>query len=345
MAPRTCLALLLGALIISPVAAQVELRRPGTSSTTTLRTPVSTPGSASSRAPTSANCARRGRSGPAARSRARSRSRAELVFVGSDDNVLRAYHARREGGMVAAAPGRRAASSRRLPSRGDTVYGYTSASVVTALDAADGHLRWSRLLSRCRRSVSGITHHDRRPRLRRPLRARRARRRGLGPLDAARTSAASSARPRSGAVSCSSAAGRPSAGGSLRSMPPPERARWSFRPQAGRTFAWSGSPAVGAARVFQAAYVQRGGTKRVLPVRAQTHRPASDSGRCRVGRSDFLTSSSPAVAYGTVFYVSPGEPRLRGARVDREEAVVESDRDERVLSRGRRRRRVRRGRI
>jgi outer membrane protein assembly factor BamB len=82
-------------------------------------------------------------------------------------------------------------------------------------------------------------------------------------------------------------------------------ARWSFRPQAGRSFAWSGSPAAAGGRVFQAAYVQRGGTKAysLYALRASSGKRLW---KVSAGRSDFLTSSSPAVAYGTVFYVSPG---------------------------------------
>jgi outer membrane protein assembly factor BamB len=80
--------------------------------------------------------------------------------------------------------------------------------------------------------------------------------------------------------------------------------RWSFRPQAGKDFSWSASPAVSGGRVFQAAAVGRNGKAYSL------YALAASTGRrlwkTHVGSSRFLTSSSPAVANGIVYYTSPG---------------------------------------
>jgi len=81
--------------------------------------------------------------------------------------------------------------------------------------------------------------------------------------------------------------------------------RWSFRPHAGRDFSWSASPAVSGGRVYQAAFVQRGGGK-AYSLYAFAAASGKRLWKVRVGASQFLTSSSPAVASGVVFYVSPG---------------------------------------
>jgi outer membrane protein assembly factor BamB len=82
--------------------------------------------------------------------------------------------------------------------------------------------------------------------------------------------------------------------------------RWAFRPQAGRNFGWSASPAVSGGRVFQAAFVSPRGQK-AYSLYAFSASTGKRLWKVRVGSSQFLTSSSPAVANGVVFYVSPGK--------------------------------------
>ena len=212
MAPRTCLALLLGALIISqqpPRWTPPVWRR---SSTTTLRTPVSTHRSASS----PARNVRRLRKAWAVKTggvdRGLGRGR-RATWSSSARTTTCCTRTSSTGGRRGRSGSRGTrASSRRRPS---------PETRCTGTRAPRSSPRWTRPpvsfvgAARSRRvgERSRIAYHDRRPRLRRSPRARGARRCGVDPLDAARTSAASSARPPSGVVSCSSAAGRPSAGG------------------------------------------------------------------------------------------------------------------------------------
>jgi serine/threonine-protein kinase len=228
----------------------------------------------------------------------------DMVFAGSDNNGLHAFRAdgseawsrRLEG------DGRFVATPALL---GDTVLGYTSGSVVTALDAGSGQLRWSRSVSDVEGAFPGsptvagglvyVVPYE------------------LVALDAA-TGDVRWTRPNVGCFVCSPAVrngtlyigGGPAVGRRFLALDAATGApQWSFRPQTGRNFGWSASPAVAGGRVFQAAFVSQKGTKAY-----SLYAFKASSGRrlwkTRVGTSEFLTSSSPAVAYGTVFYVSPG---------------------------------------
>jgi outer membrane protein assembly factor BamB len=292
MAPRTCLALLLGALIISPSAAQVELPAWDQFHYNAAHTgfnPVE-------RVLTRANVRKLRKAWAVKTGGAIEGSVAvarNLVFVGSDNNVLHAYHLDgREAWSQRLQGDARFVASPAVA--GDTVYGYTSASVVTALDTADGHLRWSRSLS----DVVGVFPGS-------PTTTA-----GLVyavPYELVALDSAGSVRwtrPNVGCFLCSPAVrsgvlfigGGPAVGRRLLAHDASTgAARWSFRPQAGRSFAWSGSPAAAGGRVFQAAYVQRGGTKAysLYALRASSGKRLW---KVSVGRSDLLNSSAPAVA-------------------------------------------------
>jgi outer membrane protein assembly factor BamB len=226
----------------------------------------------------------------------------DLVFVGSDNNTLHAYHL--DG---------RVAWSRTLEGdsrfvatpalAGNTVLAFTSSSVMTALDAASGQPRWSRSISDVEGAFPGspalanglvyAVPHE------------------LMALDAASGSVRWT-RASVGCFVCSPAVangrlfigGGPAVGRKLFALDATTGAeRWSSQP--GQGFSWSASPAVAGGRVFQPAYVERGGKKTYW---LYTFVAASGKRlwRVKLGASQFLTSSSPAVAYGTVFYVAPG---------------------------------------
>ena len=229
----------------------------------------------------------------------------DLVFVGSDNNTLHAYDL--DG---------RAAWSRTLEGESrfvatpalaaGTVLAYTSSSVVTALDAASGQQSWSRSVSDVEGAFPGspavanglvyTVPHE------------------LVALDAASGSVRWT-RPAVGCFVCSPAVangrlfigGGPAVGRKLLALDAATGAeRWSFRPQSGRGFSWSASPAVAGGRVFQAAYVEHDG-KKTYWVYAFVAASGKQLWRAKLGASQFLTSSTPAVAYGTVFYVAPGK--------------------------------------
>jgi outer membrane protein assembly factor BamB len=227
-----------------------------------------------------------------------------LIYVGSDDNVLHAY--RLDGSE---AWSRRLEGASKLvasPAIGaDTVFAYTSSSVVTALDATSGALRWSRSVSSVEGAFPGSPTAANQMVYAAPYE--------LVALDEA-TGSVRWMHPNVGCFLCSPAVakgtlfigGGPAVGRKLLALDASTGAeRWSFRPQAGKSFSWSASPAVSGGRVFQSAFVQKKGKKAYF-----LYAFAASSGkriwRARVGRSEFLTSSSPAVAYGVVFYVSPG---------------------------------------
>jgi eukaryotic-like serine/threonine-protein kinase len=225
------------------------------------------------------------------------------VFVGSNDNTLRAYHL---DGTLAWARGLGAgARSVATPALiAGTVFGYTNSSVVTALDAATGQPRWSRPISSVQGAFPGSPTAAGGMVFAVPYE--------LVALDA-ETGSVRWTRPDVGCFLCSPAVGSgslfvgagPAAGRRLLALDPATGAvRWSFRPQGGSSFAWSASPAVSGGRVFQATSVQRGATK-TYSLYAFRASSAKRLWKASVGSSEFLTSSSPAVAYGTVFYVSP----------------------------------------
>ena len=230
---------------------------------------------------------------------------AGLVFVGSDDNVLHAYRLL-DGSEAWSKPLESHSAFVASPAESaGTVYAYSSSSVVTALDAETGDLEWNAIVSDIRGlfpgspTVSGgrvyVVPYD------------------LVALDAS-TGQTSWSRPNVGCFMCSPAVSGtklfigagPASGRKLLALDIATGAlRWSFRPQGGTAFSWSASPAVSGGRVFQAAYVQGAGTKAY-----SLYAFAASSGKrlwkTRVGSSKFLTSSSPAVADGVVYYMSPG---------------------------------------
>lgn len=234
--------------------------------------------------------------------------RRNLVFVGSDDNTVHAY---RVGDGSEAWSRRLDATPAFMGSTAtglDLVFAYSSASVVTALTAETGEPRWSRSVSSVvgafpgsptiASTTAGITVYVV------PYE--------LVALDAA-TGTVRWSRPNVGCFLCSPAvAGKtlyigagPASGRKLLALDATTGdARWSFKPQAGADFSWSASPAVSGGRVFQAAYVGRGG--KAYSLYAFNASSGKRLWKTRVGSSQFLTSSSPAVANGIVYYVSPG---------------------------------------
>lgn len=228
----------------------------------------------------------------------------DMVFAGSDNNVLHAFRVdgRESWSRQLEGDGRFVATPALL---GNTVLGYTSGSVVTALDASSGQLRWSRSVSAVQGAFPGsptvagglvyVVPYE------------------LVALDAA-TGDVRWTRPNVGCFVCSPAirngtlyiGGGPAVGRRFLALDAATGApRWTFRPQAGRNFGWSASPAVAGGRVFQAAFVSQRGTK-AYSLYAFKASSGKRLWKIKVGTSEFLTSSSPAVAYGTVFYVSPG---------------------------------------
>jgi outer membrane protein assembly factor BamB len=226
-----------------------------------------------------------------------------LVFVGSDNNVLHAFRLNGSEAWSRSLQGdARFVATPALVA--DTVFAYTSGSVVTALDAASGQPRWSHVVSDVQGAFPGSPTTGGGLVYAVPYE--------LVALDA--TGAVRWTRPNVGCFLCSPAVANgalfvgagPAVGRQFLALDAGTGTpRWSFRPQAGRNFAWSASPAVAGGRVFQAAYVGGGGTK-AYSLYAFNASSGKRLWRAKVGSSEFLTSSSPAVAYGTVFYVSPG---------------------------------------
>jgi outer membrane protein assembly factor BamB len=234
-----------------------------------------------------------------------------LVFVGSDDNVLHAY------GLDGTEAWSRTLEDHTAfvaspAAGGGAVFAFSSSSVVAALDAATGATRWFKVVSDIRGLFPGsptlsggtlyVVPYE------------------LVALDAA-TGDVRWSRNNVGCFLCSPAVANgtlfigagPASGRKLLALDAANGApRWAFRPQGGTAFSWSASPAVSGGRVFQAAYVQGAGTKAY-----SLYAFAASSGKrlwkTRVGSSKFLTSSSPAVANGVVYYMSPGS-RMYAAR-------------------------------
>ena len=226
-----------------------------------------------------------------------------LAFVGSDDNVLHAYRA--DGSEAwSQALENHSAFVASPAATGNTVFAYSSSAVVTALDAATGELRWNASVSGVLGAFPGsptlaggllyVVPYE------------------LVALDAA-TGETRWTRPSVGCFICSPAVAKgilyvgagPASGRRLLALDARSgAARWSFRPQAGTDFSWSASPAVAGSRVFQAAFVGRGTKKYSLY--AFTASTGKRVWKAPVGSSELLTSSSPAVANGVVYYVSPG---------------------------------------
>jgi len=227
-----------------------------------------------------------------------------LVFIGSDDNTMHAY--RVANGSEA--------WSRRLEGNsgfsaspavgGDTVFAFTSSSIVTALDASSGSPRWSKPVSSILGGFPGsptvaggivyVVPNE------------------LVALDAA-TGNVRWSRAGVGCFLCSPAVANrtlyvgagPASARTLLALDAVTGAqKWSFRPQADTSFSWSASPAVSGGRVFQAAYVQRA-EKKAYSMYAFSAASGKRLWKTATGSSQFLTSSSPAVANGLVYYMSP----------------------------------------
>jgi outer membrane protein assembly factor BamB len=228
-----------------------------------------------------------------------------LVFAGSDDGMLHAYRLDGAEAWSSAVGGvGRFVASPAIG--GQSVFGYASDSVVTALDAGAGAPRWSDRISEVQGAfpgsptvAGGLVYAV-------PYE--------LVALDQ-ETGAVRWVRPNVGCFLCSPAVasgtlyigGGPAVGKKLLALDAATGAeRWAFRPRAGRNFGWSASPAVSGGRVFQAAFVAGGG-KKAYSLYAFSASSGKRLWKARVGSSQFLTSSSPAVASGVVFYVSPGK--------------------------------------
>ncbi len=226
-----------------------------------------------------------------------------LVFVGSDDNVMHAY--RSDGSEAWSQALENAKAFVASPATdGERVFGYSSSAVVTALDAPSGDPLWQQRVSSVQGAFPGsptvvgqtvyVVPYE------------------LVALDSA-TGAVRWTRPNVGCFICSPAVGNgtlfigagPASGRRLLALDAATGApRWSFRPQAGKDFSWSASPAVSGGRVFQAAAVGR--NRKAYSLYAFAASTGKRLWKTRVGSSRFLTSSSPAVANGIVYYTSPG---------------------------------------
>jgi outer membrane protein assembly factor BamB len=230
--------------------------------------------------------------------------RGDLLYVGSDDNVVHAY--RLDGSEAwsrALGPDARFVATPALA--GDAVIANTNSAVLRSLDAATGELRWSQPISSVVGAFPGSPTYAAGIVYAVPYE--------LVALDAA----SGSVRWTRGGVGCfvcspAVANGRlfigggPAVGRKLLALDAKTGAnRWSFRPQGGPSFSWSASPAVSGGRVFQTAFVQQSGTKRYW-LYAFSASTGKLLWRTKLDASQFLTSSSPAVASGTVFYVAPG---------------------------------------
>ena len=227
-----------------------------------------------------------------------------LVFSASDDNTVHAY---RVGNGTEAWSRRLDAAGAFMASPASAtglVFAYSSTSTVTALDAASGATRWSKVVSATEGAFPGsptvaggivyVAPEE------------------LVALDAT-TGDVRWSRPGVDCFLCSPAVANrtlyvgagPAAGRKLLALDAATGSpKWSFRPASGTGFSWSASPAVSGRRLFQAAYVQRSGNK-AYSVYAFNASSGKRLWKAGVGSSQFLTSSSPAVANGIVYYMSP----------------------------------------
>ena len=303
MAPRLLLALLLGATLLVSAGSAATARPCGRSSTTTPRTRLQWGERTLTR-----------RSVPRLRQAWAANAGASiegsvavgdgLAFVGSDNNVLHAYRA--DGSEAwSQALENHSAFVASPAATGNTVFAYSSSAV------RHGAGRRERASFAGTRSVSGV--------------------RGAFPgsptlaggllyvvpdelvaLDAA-TGETRWSRPSVGCFMCSPAVAKgtlyvgagPASGRRLLALDAgAARAALVVSPAGRHGFSWSASPAVAGGRVFQAAFVGRGTKKYSLY--AFTAAAGRRVWKAPVGSSRVLTSSSPAVANGVVYYVSPG---------------------------------------
>ena len=226
-----------------------------------------------------------------------------LVLVGSDDNVIHAY--RPDGSEAWSKMLERGTAFVASPATdGQRVFGYSSSAVVTALDPSSGDQLWQQPVSTVQGVFPGSPTVVGQTVYVVPYQ--------LVALDSA-TGAVRWTRPNVGCFICSPAVANgtlfvgagPASGRRLLALDAATGApRWSFRPQAGTDFSWSASPAVSGGRVFQAAAVGR--NAKAYSLYAFAASTGKRLWKTRVGSSRFLTSSSPAVANGIVYYTSPG---------------------------------------
>jgi eukaryotic-like serine/threonine-protein kinase len=303
MAPRIGLALLLGAILITPAPAAVGQGAWGQFHYNAAHTGFNT----QERTLTRSTVRRLSQAWSVRTGAAIEGSVAVsggLIFVGSDNSAMRAYHL--DGSLAWSRPLGDSPGFVATPAlAGDAVVTYTSAADVRSLAAASGDTRWSQVVS----SVVGMFPGS-------PTYA--AGTVYAVPYELVALDAASGSvrwrRDGIGCFVCSPAVadgrlfigGGPAAGRKLLALNPATGAtRWSFRPSGGSSFSWSASPAVSGGRVFQSAFVERAGTKTYWLYAFSASR-GKLLWKAKLDTSKFLTSSSPAVAAGTVFYVAPG---------------------------------------
>src|SRR6266540_4117338 len=84
--------------------------------------------------------------------------------------------------------------------------------------------------------------------------------------------------------------------------------RWSFKPHVVGDFSWSASAAVAGGREFIAGWATptRTAKQKAYALYAFDAASGAKQWKLAVGKSKYLTGSSPAVARGVVYYASPG---------------------------------------
>ena len=255
-----------------------------------------------------------------------------LVFVGSDDNVMHAY--RSDGSEAWSQALENAKAFVASPATdGQRVFGYSSSAVVTALDASSGDPLWQQPVSMVQGIFPGSPTVVGQTLYVVPYQ--------LVALDSA-TGAVRWTRPNVGCFICSPAVANgtlfigagPASGRRLLALDAATGApRWSFRPQAGRT-----SPGAHPLRSRVDGSSRRRPWARqqgvfALRVRGVDRQAPVEDARGLVAVPDLVLACGRK--RNRLLHVSRWT-LLCTARVDRQAAVVESDRAERILARGRR---------
>ncbi|HEX9415722.1 MAG TPA: PQQ-binding-like beta-propeller repeat protein [Gaiellaceae bacterium] len=231
-----------------------------------------------------------------------------IVYVGSDDGRLHAYDtANGTERWVAGLEGESTLVGSPAVA-GGAVLVLTSSSLVQAFDATSGAPLWSRPVS----AVEGLFPGS-------PTVAANvvyAVVEDLAALDT-RTGAVLWTRSGAGCFVCSPpvaggvlylGAG-PAAGRRLLALDAQTGAqRWSFKPHVVGDFSWSASAAVAGGRVFIAGWATptRTAKQKAYALYAFDAASGAKQWKLAVGKSKYLTGSSPAVARGVVYYASPG---------------------------------------
>jgi outer membrane protein assembly factor BamB len=227
-----------------------------------------------------------------------------LVFATSDDNTLHAYRAA-DGSEAWSALLAGASHFGASPAVvGGTVFAYTSSSIVSAFDAATGASRWSESISGIEGAFPGSPTVAGDLVYALPYE--------LVALEQA-TGRVRWTRNNVGCFVCSPAVadgvlyigGGPAVGRRLLALDAETGAqRWAFKPRAGRGFSWSASPAVDGGSVFQSAFAE--GKKKIYSLYAFSASSGKKRWKVVLGSSKYLTASAPAVAHGVVYFASPG---------------------------------------